>query len=357
MNTRRQIAIGTVLLLTLPNLAFGQQRPQDAGPDRGQSRTDTQANTTSRPQNPPAAPGSPSASRPSAADPSATADAAAGPAAEPAVGTPLKAVVIEVEGNVEFATGDADMFDTSAWAPVELNMELGANTQIRTGIRSHCTLQFGSGPDITVIQLRRATLARISDYRRTIDEQRIRIGLGYGAVRGGSTEGTLRSDVVVDSTVATLAKRGTEGWEIEIEPISGTFRISLAQSGLVEAFSKALGRGRDVSPDEYATGQNIARMWINQDIFDRAVRFYEPFALSVAEIDFLSEQTTGYAHLGAGSNQLFDDVGRRPTTYGLPTNPLPWLGTVILQPLPVRRPEGNFGFAPTFRVLVGRERH
>ena len=69
-------------------------------------------------------------------------------------------------------------------------------------------------------------------------------------------EGKLRSDVVVDSTVATLAKRGTEGWQMRVEPMTGRFKISLAEYGLVDAVSKlrAAGRmSRTVRPGEYVT--------------------------------------------------------------------------------------------------------
>jgi hypothetical protein len=267
----------------------------------------------------------------------------------------LSAEVIEVAGTVEFAIGDADPLDLDAWQPVTEGMRLAANTQVRTGMRSRCTLQFGEGPNITVIQLRRATLAKISDYRRTVNEQRIRIGLGYGAVRGGSSEGTLRSDVVVDSTVATLAKRGTEGWEIEIEPVSGTFRISLSRSGLVEALSKEEQERRLVSPGEYATDANIARMWINQEIFDRAVGPFEAQSLSPGEFAFMTGETTGFASLGTGANQLFGTATRRPRAndVGLGGN-LRVFPTLVFERAPVRRPEGNFGMGPAFRVLVPR---
>lgn len=286
------------------------------------------------------------------ADPAA-ANAPAG-ATAPDAGEPLKAKVIELDGAVEYAEGDAAVTDLQAWQPVTLDMELPANTQIRTGMRSLCTLQFGTGPNITVIQLRRGTLAKISEYRRTIDEQRIRIGLGYGAVRGGSSEGTLRSDVVVDSTVATLAKRGTEGWEIEIEPVSGTFRISLSRSGLVEAFSKATGESKFVEPGEYVTDSTIARMWINQEIFDRAIRFYEPFSLTDYEVEFMLGETTGYSSLGNHASQLYNYASRRPQQLGVPSGFYPGVGTIIFQPIAVGRAEGNFGFGQTFRVLLAR---
>jgi len=336
------IAIGACALR-----ASAQPAPTPAATPAPQRAT---ATPSARPVQPAPAPSS-------TANPSPTTRPAQSQAAQPAGADDaeaLKAKVIEVEGTVEFALGDADAFDLKAWKPVTVDMELAPDTQIRTGMRSHCTLQFGEGPNITVIQLRRGTQAKILEYRRTIDEQRIRIGLGYGAVRGGSSEGTLRSDVVVDSTVATLAKRGTEGWEIEIEPVSGTFRISLSRSGLVEAFSKATGESQEVEPGEYVSDSTIARLWINQDIFDRAIEFYEPFSLTEYEVEFMFAETTGYSSLGNSGHELYGIASRRPQQLGVPTGGYPGVGTVVLQPAPVSRAEGNFGFGQTFRVLVGR---
>jgi len=268
-------------------------------------------------------------------------------------GLVFEAVAQDVVGTVEYAAGDADPLDLEAWKPVENGMKLGPDTQIRTGMRSSCTLLFGSDPNITVIQLRRGTSAKLIDYQRTANEQRVRMGLGYGAVRGGSSEGTLRSDVVVDSSVATLAKRGTEGWEIEIEPVSGTFRISLSRSGLVEAISHEQDERREVAPGEYATNANIARMWVNQAIFDRAVGPYEFQSLSQMDADFLINSTTGLSSLGPAGGQLFGLDGRprgQANLFGLSN--LRSLPMMIIDRRPVNRPDGNFGFAPTFRVAV-----
>ncbi|MCB9850555.1 MAG: hypothetical protein H6817_07605 [Phycisphaerales bacterium] len=318
------------------------QAPAVATPDTTQA---TNVSATPVATSKPATSVQPAAATGNVADPQAPAD--------PAEGEELRAIVIEVEGTVESAPGDANALDMDAWKPVEKDQQIAPDTQIRTGMRSKCTLQFGEGPNLTVIQLRRGTLAKISDYRRTIDEQRIRIGLGYGAVRGGSSEGTLRSDVVVDSTVATLAKRGTEGWEIEIEPVSGTFHISLARSGLVEAFSKDAEERRRVHPGEYATDGNIARMWINQEIFDRAISPYEFQSLSPDDIDFMVANRTGYSSLGPGGNQLYGAGTRRPPAAGFGDGSgYRYFPTMIFERGPVQRPEGNFGFGPTFRVLV-----
>ena len=282
------------------------------------------------------------------------------PAADAKPITDLKARVVQVEGTVEFAPLDAEPMDRQAWKPVMAGMELEAGTQIRTGLRSQCVLLFGKAPDDTVISIRRATLASISDFYRTENEQRVRLGLGYGAIRGGTSEGTLRSDVVIDSPVATLAKRGTEGFEMRVERVSGRFTILLAESGLVEARSNMTGETQLVGPDEYVTDETIAKLWINQDIFDRAIRFYEVEMLTDSELWFTSLERTGLSNMAPAARELFEYGQRRNIDVDF-TRMEAFNGDLfrqfqflLLQQSIVRRPEGNYGLGQTLRVLAPR---
>ncbi len=272
----------------------------------------------------------------------------------------LEAKVIEVKGKVEYAAPDADPLDVDAWKPVKEEMMMAEEVQIRTGLRSRCVLMFGEAPDQTVISIRRASLASIREFRRSKDEQRVRIGLGYGIVRGGSSEGTLRSDVVVDSTVATLAKRGTEGFQLEVEPVSGMFKVSLARSGLVEAIERSSGEHKFVRPREYATPRNIALMWVNQDIFDRTVRFFALESLTQADLTYLTANRTGFGLLSPDGHHLAAFAGNHgfvPTGNSCDTGEvLSSEPTVVIEPDPVHRPEGNFGFTATYRLLVPANR-
>jgi hypothetical protein len=287
---------------------------------------------------------------------------AATPAPAPA-GETLKAQVVEVAGSVEYAAEGADALAKDAWKPVTQGLELPIDTQIRTGLRSRCVLMFGEAPDQTVISLRAATLASIRDFRRTPGEQRIRLGLGYGTLRGGSTEGTLRADVVVDSTVATLAKRGTEGYEIEVWPVKGLFRVALSRSGLVEALLKSTGQSKILQPGEYTNNALIATLWINQAFFDRNVQFFDDPSLTSSELDFQTFQgMTGYGHLGPDGAQLYETFARRFREGPVARTPVipPAAGILpailLFQRGPSLRPEGNFGFGQTLRVLTGRVR-
>jgi hypothetical protein len=260
--------------------------------------------------------------------------------------TALKAQVVEVSGRVDQAPTGIGALDDAAWKPVQVGQDLASGTQIRTGLRSYCVLLFG---DDTVVSIRRATLASIDQFHQTATTKTVRLGLGYGAVRGGTTEGTLRSEVVVDSPVATLAKRGTEGWEMEVEPYTGRFRISLARSGLIEALQKLTGQRRLVRAGQYADHLNIARAWIQQATFDRAVRLVSADSITPADLDFSTRVTTGSATVAPGGGaQLPGLAGRRtaPIRFdqGIRAENLPDLIRRIRSLLPINtRPEGNFG--------------
>ncbi len=280
------------------------------------------------------------------------------PADEPFV-EPLSAVVIEVNGTVEWAKPGVSPLASKGWTPVKWKDRLDPGTQIRTGLRSYVHLQFGK---TTVVALRSATHAGIDQLYRSASTEHIRLGLAYGTVRGGSVEGRIRSDVIVDSTVATLAKRGTEGWQMQVEPMTGRFRISLAEYGLVEAIHKlrsARRASRTVRPGEYVTDTNIANMWIKQDIFDRNVKFYQTDAVTVADADFSRENTRGYGVLAPGGGSALVDASARVSSDfvleqiagNFPSGVLPPT-TVLVPTIPLSRPEGNFGTGRTFRVLL-----
>ncbi len=331
------IAISVALAICITSLAEAQE-PRDTG-----GKTVARAE-----QGQPAKP---------AAKP-ATAKDTTKQAAEPFIEA-LTAIVIEVNGKVEWARAGVSPLASRGWTPIKWKDRLEPGTQIRTGLRSYAHLQFGN---TTVVAVRSATHASIDQLYRSATTEHVRIGLGYGTVRGGSVEGKIRSDVVIDSTVATLAKRGTEGWEMHVEPMTGRFKISLAQYGLVEAIRKlrsAKRESRTVRPGEYVTDANIANMWIKQDIFDRNVKFYQADAVTVADADFTTEHTRGYGVLApGGGSTLVDASGRVSSDFVLeqiaesyPDGTLP--PTTLITPMqPVARPEGHFGTGQTFRVLL-----
>lgn len=271
----------------------------------------------------------------------------------------LPATVIEVEGSVEWAVAGISPLTDDGWTALKLGDQLQPTAQIRTSLRSHVNLQFGQ---TTTISIRSITHASIEQCYRSATSENVRIGLGYGTVRGGSTEGTIKSDVIVDSPIATLAKRGTEGWEMWVEPGRGRFRISLAEHGLVEAIERPASdrsRSRLIRPGEYATQASIANMWIKQDIFNRMVAFYDPDSVSDADAEFMAGNTRGYSVLAPGGGSTVVDLsGRVNAEFVLSQSgssapggfPRPDIAVGLRTP----RPEGNFGTPRTFRTIRTR---
>ncbi len=274
---------------------------------------------------------------------------------------PLSALVIEVEGSVDWAKVGVSPLATEGWTVVKLNDRLESGTQIRTGLRSHVNLKFG---ETTVAGLRSVTFASLDQLHRSANVEHVHIGLGYGTVRGGSSEGEFRANVTVDAPIATLAKRGTEGWQMEVEPGTGRFRVSLADHGLVEAIQK-LGqdrsRSRLVRPGEYATDTNIANMWIKQDIFNHNVTFYQPESITEADAEFTLTNTEGYGVLAPGggsslmanSSRVSADFVLDQIAANFPPGILPPT-TAVGRPRSISRPEGNFGTGLTFKAMTPR---
>lgn len=284
--------------------------------------------------------------------------AAARPAAKDATAKPDKAattpaaVVIEVAGSVDWAKPGVSPLTDDGWTKCQLEDTYEPGIRIRTGLRSHVNLFFGK---TTVVSIRSATFASIDQFYKSATTETVRVGLAYGTVRGGSTEGPVKADVQVDSTVATLSKRGTEGWQMWVEPMSGKFRVSLAESGLVEVAQKlAAGRARtkQVRPGEYATAKNMANLWIDQARFDDTVRFYSAETITSAELDFEARSSGADAYQTTTGGYEAYSLSRRAQLQPRGRNRLANLPpTAVLVPQPITRPEGNFGNPTTFRVL------
>ncbi len=221
------------------------------------------------------------------------------PASDPGQVTAEKLVAtcIRVKGTVQYAPIAAKSTDTAAWKPVEVGQEYGEGVQIRTGVRSSALLKFG---DDTIVMVDRSTLAAISEFRRTADTKRTRIGLDYGAVRAGVAEGGLRSDFAIDSPVATLSKRGTWDFEMWVERGTGRFDVKLADRGLVEVLHKGTGQKAQIKPKQHVTEAMLN--WADTARFDRLVVLADAFGLTAEETDIYSRTNTGRTGLDPDGN-------------------------------------------------------
>jgi hypothetical protein len=284
-----------------------------------------------------------------------TASASQSAAAE---GTPVEAEVIEVKGRAQHAPVGTTVTDPAAWQAVQLNDRYSAGTLIRTGLGSHVILRFGQEEPYTVVLVERMTLANIAALYKTATEKVSQVQVNYGAVRGGVSEGGLRSSFVVDSTVATLTKRGTWGFRMFIERGTGRFTISLADAGMIEALSRLTHQGQTLYPGQYVNQAMIR--WVDQTLFDRLIAMQDLFGLTSEEFQFQALHDTGVAILEPGPYPGSYDAARPGYTRYVSQRVLEneqgrtqylvnFLNNLLNPPAPgtITRPEGNFN--GTFR--------
>jgi len=268
------------------------------------------------------------------------------PAAADAKATSLTATVIEVRGDVEHAPGGTE--DEKAWKACKLKDVYASGEMIRTGLKgSAVKLQFGEEEPYTVAMIERYSLASIDQHYRTASDKVVRLGLGYGAIRAGvaDEEGGLRSDFEIDSPVATLSKRGTWGFRMQVFR-TGEFNIALANRGLVEALKKATGQRRRITPGQYVT--QSMRRWVENTLFDRSVPVQDLFGLTGAEITFnvMHGSGLGINTPGGGRAQIINLTGREARDLFIQQiERRQQQNQNVVQPRPgvVRRPEGSFG--------------
>ncbi|HUW82282.1 MAG TPA: FecR domain-containing protein [Phycisphaerae bacterium] len=218
---------------------------------------------------------------------------------------PLTAQVASVAGNVFWAPAGTSPTETKAWTSAKVGDEYAAGTQVKTSLRSSVVLTFG---DDTVVKVERMTLASIDQFHKSATTKTTRLGLGYGAVRAGVAEGELRSDFTIDSPVATLSKRGTQGIYFYQEPRSGRYYVSLARAGELELLKQISRQRRSVKRGESAT--NLMLGFIAQARLDRNFNFFG-WRMAGLELQFHLKYGSGLAVLDpAAGHQTYFKLGR-----------------------------------------------
>lgn len=261
------------------------------------------------------------------------------PATKPAVpegAEAVSAVAVKVSGSVR-AAPVAEAGQAVEWRPVREGDRLGSSTQIRTGLRSSLLLQFG---DSTIVKIDRVTSATIAQFYRTTQAQRVRLDLGYGAVRAGVAEGAVESDMVIETPVATVTRRGTWDFEIEYEAVTHRFRITGPEQGLIDALNQLTNQRQSLTSDEFVTEKMIR--WIDSAKFVRQIRIFDAFGLDDSDNAFCLRKDSGMSVVVPGGGYtIFNAAGRYdsrgPTPAAVSEGPTGGLtGTRD-------RPEGNFG--------------
>ena len=213
----------------------------------------------------------------------------------PAERTGIKAKAIEVKGDVKWAK-----LDSSDWQPVKLDDEFPEQTKFLTGVRSALKLQIGEEEPYSCMMIDSVGKTVLSEAYKTSDTKRVRVGVGYGKVRAGVSEGGLKSDFTVDSPVATLSKRGTWGFSLYYERETDAFEVGLTDFGLVQALSKITGESRNVQPGQLVT--QAMRRWLDQVQLFRNVPIADVLGQSDIEVAFnrLDSDGLGVTNPGSG---------------------------------------------------------
>lgn len=263
------------------------------------------------------------------------------PSSQPADGKPILARVLEVIGDVKYAS-----IDSADWKPCKVDDAYPPETKLLTGICSSVKLQIGEEEPYTVMAVDSVGLTVISEATVTQDTKRVRVGVGYGRVKAGVAEGGLKSDFTVDSPVATLSKRGTWGFSLFYERGTDAFEIALADRGLVDALNKITAQQRTVNPGQYVT--QAMRMWIDQVQFHNVA---VPDILGQGEIEFafnkIYSDGLGVTSPGRGRGliiNLSNETARNDFANLLTRNMIvPPLPPITVPQGPTVRPEGFFG--------------
>lgn len=265
------------------------------------------------------------------------------------LGQSQDAIVHEVSGRVRYAFMQQDG-TVGEWTTAKAGDRLPPGTRIQTFIRSHVVLTF---MDDTTIMIESGTSASIDEFRRSSDMKTVRLGIAHGAIRGASAETTLRSDLAIESPTATLSKRGTIGFRIEYEPVTGRFVISLETEGLVEALNKLTNQRRTLRPGQYVTEAMLR--WIETAIFDDYIPVTDFHGMTDGDRHFGAFHANGIATIEpSGGWNTRSQVGINPTPLYIRearARRLARLRPVFIFPRqpggPLSpRPEGNFGTGP-----------
>lgn len=219
------------------------------------------------------------------------ADAAQPPTTQPAVGetpatadvpagaAPFFAEVIDLRGDAQWAPLGSDDYQ-----PVKQGDRYPQETVIVTGLRSSVKLRLGDDDTYTAVLVEPASKTLLAELYTANQTKRVRIGVGFGQVRGGVVEGALKSDFTVGSPVATLSKRGTWDFGLFYEQGSDRFQIFLHEEGLVSAFKRSTGQRRSVLPGELVN--QTMRRWLDESQIRRNVAIADFLGQSDIEVAF-----------------------------------------------------------------------
>lgn len=208
-----------------------------------------------------------------------------------------------VKGGVRVSASGVALTSEAGWAAVRLGDEIRGGQQVHVPIRGAVKLVAQPCEPPTVLLIERSSLVNISELAIKDGAARSRMELGFGAIRAGVAEGSVRSDMEIKCPVATLSKRGTDIFRFEY--FEGRFTMSLSERGrgMIQAIqmeSTAFGslmqmRSRTITPGQFVTQQMFKA--IDHVQFDRKIAVNDLFGLRGTDELFTLMQERGLGFL------------------------------------------------------------
>lgn len=159
-------------------------------------------------------------------------------AAPPAVTCTAK----EVSNTVEWRTNRE-----AAWQALKAGDQITVGSDIRTGFRAKCLLEFLD--QSSVMEVQPLTLLRVGEFVKEGDKVRTRLYLKQGSTRAVVEKGRFQSDFAIVTPEVTMAVRGTRIIEFTQHSDFGP-SVHLTGRGLLGVFSNFNGQHRDINPGE-----------------------------------------------------------------------------------------------------------
>lgn len=246
--------------------------------------------------------------------------------------------VNDMQGNVRVGPAGADPKLAAGWQPIKKGESLRAGQAVHVPFRGKLKLVARPADPPTVLLFDSGSLVQISELSLKDGVAKSRLELGYGQIKAGVAEGETRSDMEIQSPAATLSKRGTDIFGIEVRP-DGRFNMFLSDQGrgLVQAIQMqatqmgALNamRSRMLTPGQWITHQ-MARAIDNMQ-FDRNVNINDVYGMKGMDQLFTMLNDRGFGFLlpaGGGSPLNFQgsqstEGGEAPPGLGQQVQPFP----------------------------------
>lgn len=252
------------------------------------------------------------------------------PAADSQPAAATASLVYEVnakEGNPKIAPTGTDLMRREGWAPLKAGDVVRAGQMIHVPIRSRVKLIARPSEPPTVLLIDSSTMINISELDIRDGAAHSRIQIAHGLIKAGVAEGEVRSDMEIESPTATLSKKGTDIFGMEVQA-DGRFTMFLTSQGrgLVQGILNQAGqvggsslRTRNVTPGQWITQQMIRA--IDNVQFDQKVFVNDPYGMQgLDQLFALLNDRGGFGFLLPVGNNSLQVLGGASQRDGLTTS-------------------------------------